>query len=70
MIKVKYQYFRAGHEVTLTPRSVQLCNVPKTCTLASDNSITDLLLLTRKDRSMTSHPVRCLRDQVEMAKLK
>lgn len=41
MIKVNINTSGLDNEVTLTPRSVQLCNVPKTCTLASDNSITD-----------------------------
>ena len=40
-IKVNINTSGLDNEVTLTPRSVQLCNVPKTCTLASDNSITD-----------------------------
>lgn len=39
MIKVNINTSGLDNEVTLTPRSVQLCNVPKTCTLASDNSI-------------------------------
>lgn len=48
MIKVNINTSGLGGEVTLTPRSVQLCNVPKTCTLASDNSMTDFASFDRE----------------------
>lgn len=41
MVKVNINTSGLGDEVILTPTSVQLCNVPKTCTLASENSMTD-----------------------------
>lgn len=48
MIKVNINTSGLGGEVTLTPRSVQLCNVPKICTLASDNSMTDFASFDRE----------------------
>lgn len=48
MIKVNINTSQLDGAVTLTPRSVQLCNVPKTCTLASNNSMTDFASFDRE----------------------
>lgn len=48
MIKVNINTSQLDGAVTLIPRSVQLCNVPKTCTLASNNSMTDFASFDRE----------------------